>query len=723
MGNQGSGFTRLLRGGLLVKTARGNLQLGCPPETIKDTMRMEGGVPHTYIIPRQTFDFEAGIATADVEFPIYYHFFIKKSRTRIVCTHEQRDRIVRVLSEALFGPASFDVSGEFALGSASPDFPDLRKELDFFRRVPGARNGLLELDDLVDLVEFDANGVAAFAGFAVRREPDGLLSILDGEQVVASIPADVPIIETPAVEPDYSLDFKPPVFGITILGSSHGFNPDGRTSGMVFWVNRRGIAVDPPVGTVGDLLRLGVSPKLIDKVVLTHCHADHDAGTLQKILQEGKINLYTTPTIYRSFLRKSAALTGLTETQLERLVRFYPITIGKPMLIDQARFQFHYTLHSIPTIGIQAFLGDKSLIYSSDTMAEPQFIGKLHEQGIVSAGRRDSLVNLPWDRDVVVHEAGIPPLHTPMSYLCTLPADVRQRTFLVHIDPKTIPADSGLRVAPTGLDNTIVLTTEPRPHEEAISVVDGLNRIDIFDNLPFSRMRQLLLYARVRALHAGETLFKQGDPGDAFLVVLSGAVDIVVGDRVLTTYSVGGFFGEKSLFMEETRTASAVARSEARVLSIPKDEMMDLIRGTEAEQLLRQIALLQNADMRDTLMCNPVARGLTASQRTLLHGILKSVDTPFAAGEAIALDRGTAHQVYVVKEGTVEALEGGRRVAVIARGGFLGLTAFFHPDEAKGLTFKALDPVQLYSVSRADLREYVHRNPGFHMRLFADCVV
>ncbi len=35
-----------------------------------------------------------------------------------------------------------------------------------------------------------------------------------------------------------------------------------------------------------NFLRLGVNPKLIDSVVLTHCHADHDAGTLQKIMQE-----------------------------------------------------------------------------------------------------------------------------------------------------------------------------------------------------------------------------------------------------------------------------------------------------------------------------------------------------------------------------------------------------------------------------------------------------
>lgn len=42
------------------------------------------------------------------------------------------------------------------------------------------------------------------------------------------------------------LGFKPPDFGITILGASHGFDCKGSTSGYILWVNQRGIMVDPP---------------------------------------------------------------------------------------------------------------------------------------------------------------------------------------------------------------------------------------------------------------------------------------------------------------------------------------------------------------------------------------------------------------------------------------------------------------------------------------------
>ena len=138
-------------------------------------------------------------------------------------------------------------------------------------------------------------------------------------------------------------------------------------------------------------------------------------------------------------MKKAAALTGIEAGLLERLVDFYPVCIGKPVIIGGGAFHFHYTLHTIPTIAIQASLSGKSLVYSSDTMNDPNFIKQLYADGVLTKNRRDFLLNFPWDRDLVFHEAGVPPIHTPMSYLCSLPEDVRKRMYLVHVNPDSVP--------------------------------------------------------------------------------------------------------------------------------------------------------------------------------------------------------------------------------------------------------------------------------------------
>ena len=49
--------------------------------------------------------------------------------------------------------------------------------------------------------------------------------------------------------------FKPPSFGVTMLGTSHGFDPHGSTTGMVVWISGRGVMVDPPPNTYLHLRR------------------------------------------------------------------------------------------------------------------------------------------------------------------------------------------------------------------------------------------------------------------------------------------------------------------------------------------------------------------------------------------------------------------------------------------------------------------------------------
>lgn len=74
----------------------------------------------------------------------------------------------------------------------------------------------------------------------------------------------------------------------------------------------------------------------------------------------------------------------------------------------------------------------------------------------MTKARADDLRRLPLqDCDVLLHEAGAPPIHTPLAVLKELPERVKKRLYVVHTS--ALPADSGLRVAPTGTAGTIRL--------------------------------------------------------------------------------------------------------------------------------------------------------------------------------------------------------------------------------------------------------------------------
>ena len=74
----------------------------------------------------------------------------------------------------------------------------------------------------------------------------------------------------------------------------------------------------------------------------------------------------------------------------------------------------------------------------------------------MSKARADDLTNLPLqETDLLLHEAGAPPIHTPLEVLMQLPPRVKKRLYVVHTS--TIPENCDLRVAPTGTAGTLRL--------------------------------------------------------------------------------------------------------------------------------------------------------------------------------------------------------------------------------------------------------------------------
>lgn len=75
---------------------------------------------------------------------------------------------------------------------------------------------------------------------------------------------------------------------------------------------------------------------------------------------------------------------------------------------------------------------------------------------MLSKARADDLRNLPLqETDLLLHEAGAPPIHTPLEVLLQLPERVKRRLYVVHTS--ALPPDCELRVAPTGTAGTIRL--------------------------------------------------------------------------------------------------------------------------------------------------------------------------------------------------------------------------------------------------------------------------
>ena len=79
---------------------------------------------------------------------------------------------------------------------------------------------------------------------------------------------------------------------------------------------------------------------------------------------------------------------------------------------------------------------------------------------------------------------------------------------------------------------------------------------------------------------AGEYIFRKGDPGSMMYMIIEGDVEVVIGRSVVELAPPGAFIGEMSLIDATARSASARAKSDARLFPIDLKRFQELVKTT-----------------------------------------------------------------------------------------------------------------------------------------------
>jgi WD40 repeat protein len=114
-----------------------------------------------------------------------------------------------------------------------------------------------------------------------------------------------------------------------------------------------------------------------------------------------------------------------------------------------------------------------------------------------------------------------------------------------------------------------------------ITILEALEKFTLFEHYNEEQLEELSQHISVKALEAGEILFRAGEPGDALYMVVSGEIEIFSveqagQDLVFNEIIEGGFFGEMALLDNKPRSAGSRAREDSQLLALDAETVQSL---------------------------------------------------------------------------------------------------------------------------------------------------
>ncbi|HYN70617.1 MAG TPA: cyclic nucleotide-binding domain-containing protein [Candidatus Eisenbacteria bacterium] len=104
-----------------------------------------------------------------------------------------------------------------------------------------------------------------------------------------------------------------------------------------------------------------------------------------------------------------------------------------------------------------------------------------------------------------------------------------------------------------------------------------LREVPLFSDLDDRSLEAISVLAREVELPADQILMLEGEPGDAFYVIVDGTVRIERGGRTIRSMMAGGFLGEIALLDHRARTATAICVTDCRLLALQHHEFDRLV--------------------------------------------------------------------------------------------------------------------------------------------------
>ncbi len=126
-----------------------------------------------------------------------------------------------------------------------------------------------------------------------------------------------------------------------------------------------------------------------------------------------------------------------------------------------------------------------------------------------------------------------------------------------------------------------------------VTAPDALRSVPLFQGMTEASIDSIGRLTRPAAFGSGDVLVREGDPGDSFIILVSGRAVVDQGGQRIREMGAGEFLGEISLIDHGPRTATVTALEPIEALAVGADDFGRLMDDHPAVRLAILTALTQ----------------------------------------------------------------------------------------------------------------------------------
>ena len=153
--------------------------------------------------------------------------------------------------------------------------------------------------------------------------------------------------------------------------------------------------------------------------------------------------------------------------------------------------------------------------------------------------------------------------------------------------------------------------------EDRVSVIDEelvrlVRRVEVFSQLPLTAVERLAAGMTPLRAASGTVLMREGEPGDTFVIVQGGELEVTVHGDSMGRLGPGTGFGEIALLRRSPRTATVTALSEVSGFEVDSETFACAVSGPTSAAITEQVAA-------ESLRRGAVLTGSASTESAALH--------------------------------------------------------------------------------------------------------